>query len=104
MPIRITDVTARDIRFPTSRQHIGSDAMNPACDYSAAYCVLNTDSEFQGHGMVASLQPMRFPRVIANLYFVLSTTRLSQLVVGTILFAEPSKPSPVELKARPSIP
>ncbi|KAH0562019.1 L-galactonate dehydratase [Trichoglossum hirsutum] len=29
--------------------------MNPACDYSAAYCILNTDSGFKGHGMVVTL-------------------------------------------------
>ena len=38
----ITDVIARDIRFPTSREHIGSDAMNVDPDYSAAYVVLRT--------------------------------------------------------------
>jgi L-fuconate dehydratase len=35
------DVT--DVRFPTSRQLDGSDAMNPDPDYSAAYVVLRTD-------------------------------------------------------------
>ncbi len=55
MPIRITDVTARDIRFPTSRQHIGSDAMNPDPDYSAAYIVLKTDSAFEGHGLTFTI-------------------------------------------------
>lgn len=32
-----------DIRFPTSRELDGSDAMNPDPDYSAAYVVLRTD-------------------------------------------------------------
>ena len=36
-------VTALDIRFPTSRQLDGSDAMNPDPDYSAAYVILKTD-------------------------------------------------------------
>lgn len=27
--------------------------MNAAGDYSAAYAILKTDSEFQGHGMVS---------------------------------------------------
>ena len=44
MPVTITGVTARDIRFPTSRSLDGSDAMNPDPDYSAAYVVLHTDS------------------------------------------------------------
>jgi hypothetical protein len=36
----------------TSLDKTGSDAMNAAGDYSAAYCILHTDSEFEGHGMV----------------------------------------------------
>src|ERR1700720_4760349 len=38
----ITAVDTYDIRFPTSREHDGSDAMNPDPDYSAAYVVLRT--------------------------------------------------------------
>src|SRR4029453_3748532 len=51
--IVITDVIARDIRFPTSRSLDGSDAMNTAPDYSAAYVVLKTDSplSLEGHGL-----------------------------------------------------
>ncbi len=49
----ITDVVARDIRFPTSRNLDGSDAMHKAPDYSAAYVVLKTDSPegLEGHGL-----------------------------------------------------
>jgi L-fuconate dehydratase len=49
----ITDVAARDIRFPTSRNLDGSDAMHTAPDYSAAYVVLKTDSPdgLEGHGL-----------------------------------------------------
>jgi L-fuconate dehydratase len=50
MPLTITDVVARDIRFPTSRQLDGSDAMNLG-DYSAAYAVLKTDGGLEGHGL-----------------------------------------------------
>jgi L-fuconate dehydratase len=46
----ITDVVARDIRFPTSRQLDGSDAMNLG-DYSAAYVILKTDGGLEGHGL-----------------------------------------------------
>ena len=51
MPITITEVVARDIRFPTSRTLAGSDAMNPNPDYSAAYVSLRTDSPagLEGH-------------------------------------------------------
>jgi L-fuconate dehydratase len=49
----ITDVVVRDIRFPTSRNLDGSDAMHKAPDYSAAYVVLKTDSPdgLEGHGL-----------------------------------------------------
>ena len=52
MPTVITDLIARDIRFPTSRQLDGSDAMNPDPDYSAAYVILKTDRSdgIEGHG------------------------------------------------------
>jgi L-fuconate dehydratase len=55
--ITITDVVARDIRFPTSRHLDGSDAMNPDPDYSAAYVVLKTDSSagLEGHGLTFTL-------------------------------------------------
>jgi L-fuconate dehydratase len=39
----ITGVVARDIRFPTSENLDGSDAMNQVLDYSAAYAILKTD-------------------------------------------------------------
>ncbi|MFF8615450.1 L-fuconate dehydratase [Streptomyces sp. NPDC015350] len=39
----VTDLVVHDIRFPTSEQLDGSDAMNPDPDYSAAYLVLRTD-------------------------------------------------------------
>ncbi|MCA3849126.1 MAG: fuconate dehydratase, partial [Burkholderia sp.] len=42
MPI-IRSMRVLDVRFPTSRQLDGSDAMNPDPDYSAAYVVLETD-------------------------------------------------------------
>ena len=38
-PIRITKITTHDVRFPTSRSLDGSDAMNKAPDYSAAYVI-----------------------------------------------------------------
>ncbi len=49
----ITNLSVRDIRFPTSRSLDGSDAMNAAPDYSATYVVLETDSPEQmaGHGL-----------------------------------------------------
>ncbi|TQV94890.1 mandelate racemase/muconate lactonizing enzyme family protein [Cordyceps javanica] len=53
--ITITSFTSRDVRFPTSLDKTGSDAMNTAGDYSAAYCILQTDSEYAGHGMTFTI-------------------------------------------------
>ena len=53
--VRITSVRVIDLRFPTSRESIGSDAVNKDPDYSAAYCILSTDSEFEGHGLTFTL-------------------------------------------------
>ena len=49
--MKITEVIARDIRFPTSRNLDGSDAMHASPDYSAAYVVLRTDGGIEGHGL-----------------------------------------------------
>ncbi len=53
----ITRVEARDIRFPTSRELDGSDAMNEAPDYSAAYVILHTDQDdgITGHGLTFTI-------------------------------------------------
>lgn len=54
---RITAVDTYDIRFPTSRELDGSDAMNPDPDYSAAYVVLRTDAGdgLEGHGFTFTI-------------------------------------------------
>jgi L-fuconate dehydratase len=50
---RISAAQTTDIRFPTSQQLDGSDAMNPDPDYSAAYLSLSTDAdELVGVGFV----------------------------------------------------
>lgn len=49
-PTTITGMTVKDIRFPTSLEKDGSDAMHSAPDYSAPYVILETDSALQGHG------------------------------------------------------
>lgn len=75
--VKITSFVTRDVRFPVSRASFsyykirrkllingvyktsldktGSDAMNAAGDYSSAYCIIKTDSQHEGHGMVRSL-------------------------------------------------
>jgi L-fuconate dehydratase len=54
-PIKITRVRTVDLRFPTSRESIGSDAVNKDPDYSAAYCILETTSGIEGHGLTFTL-------------------------------------------------
>ena len=54
---RILRLEVYDLRFPTSRELDGSDAMNPDPDYSAAYCILRTDHPdgLAGHGMTFTI-------------------------------------------------
>jgi L-fuconate dehydratase len=49
---RIVALDCYDVRFPTSLEHDGSDAMNADPDYSAAYAVLRTDAAgLEGHSL-----------------------------------------------------
>lgn len=64
--ITITGFRSRDVRFPTSLDKTGSDAMNAAGDYSAAYCILDTDSPHAGHGMVRADIPFPPPRHVSD--------------------------------------
>jgi len=73
----ITALETYDIRFPTSRELDGSDAMNPDPDYSAAYVVLRTDasSGLCGHGFVFTIGR-------GNDVQTLACSALRHLVVG----------------------
>ena len=51
----IITVETADVRFPTSVNLDGSDAMNPDPDYSAAYLRLVTDAGDEGHGFVFTI-------------------------------------------------
>lgn len=55
--MRFVDLEVKDIRFPTSRELDGSDAMNEAPDYSAAYVILRTDAPSgpEGHGLTFTI-------------------------------------------------
>jgi L-fuconate dehydratase len=55
--MRIVALDTYDIRFPTSRNLDGSDAMNPDPDYSAAYVVVRTDAPdgHEGHGFAFTI-------------------------------------------------
>jgi L-fuconate dehydratase len=50
----ITSIKTQDVRFPTSLELDGSDAVNVDPDYSAAYVVIRTDAGDEGHGFVFS--------------------------------------------------
>ena len=53
--LKITNVRVIDLRFPTSRENIGSDAVHRDPDYSAAYCVLETNHGPTGYGLTFTL-------------------------------------------------
>jgi L-fuconate dehydratase len=56
---RFTALDVHDVRFPTSDNLDGSDAMNPNPDYSAAYTVLRTDAGdgLEGHALAFTTGP-----------------------------------------------
>ena len=51
----INDLQVLDIRFPTSRTNAGTDAMHTDPDYSAAYVILKTDGDLEGHGLAFTI-------------------------------------------------
>ena len=53
--MKIRDLEIVDLRFPTSRTQAGTDAMHPDPDYSAAYVVLKTDGDVEGHGFTFTI-------------------------------------------------
>ncbi len=53
--MKITDLDVLDLRFPTSRDQVGSDAVHTDPDYSAAYVILKTDGGLEGHGLTFTI-------------------------------------------------
>jgi len=73
---KITGLRVFDLRFPTSQSLDGSDAMNPDPDYSAAYVVLDTDTDgLAGHGLTFTIGR-------GNEVVCLAIEALRRLVVG----------------------
>ena len=74
---RIIALEAEDVRFPTSRGLIGSDAMNHDPDYSAVYVTLHSDdpSGLAGHALVFTIGR-------GNEVQTTAVRTLSDLVVG----------------------
>jgi L-fuconate dehydratase len=53
--MKITSLQTLDLRFPTSRTQDGTDAMHTDPDYSAAYVILKTDEDHEGHGFAFTI-------------------------------------------------
>ncbi len=74
----ITGLEAHDVRFPTSREQDGSDAMHPHPDYSAAYVILQTDTAWEGHGLAFTIGR-------GNEVVIAAIHALAPLVIGLTL-------------------
>ncbi|HWF00080.1 MAG TPA: enolase C-terminal domain-like protein [Caulobacteraceae bacterium] len=75
---RLIGVEALDLRFPTSRELDGSDAMNPDPDYSAAYAIVRDSDGAEGHGFAFTIGR-------GNQLVVAGIQALAPLVVGVDL-------------------
>ena len=54
--IKITRITVDDVRFPTSEDSTGSDAIHSDPDYSSAYVTIFTsENNLKGYGMAFTL-------------------------------------------------
>ncbi len=53
--MKITNLQVLDLRFPTSRDQVGTDAVHVDPDYSAAYVILKTDTPLEGHGLTFTI-------------------------------------------------
>lgn len=75
---KITKLTVSDVRFPTSLEQHGSDAMHKDPDYSVAYVVLDTDTHLKGFGLTFTVG--RGTEIV-----VCAVKALSTLVIGKTL-------------------
>jgi L-fuconate dehydratase len=53
--MKIRDLEVLDLRFPTSRTLAGTDVVHVDPDYSAAYVILKTDGDAEGHGLTFTI-------------------------------------------------
>ena len=97
-PLVITGFETFDLRFPTSLELDGSDAMNPDPDYSAAYVILTTNAhEAEGNGGLCG-HGMTFTIGRGNELCVQAIASLAPLLVGQPLDGLMARP--VELFRR----
>jgi L-fuconate dehydratase len=75
VPEVISALDVVDVRFPTSRELDGSDAMNPEPDYSATYVVIRTSQGAEGYGLAFTVGR-------GNEVEVAAVRALAPLVVG----------------------
>lgn len=76
--LKITGLEAHDVRFPTSHEQDGSDAMHPDPDYSAAYVILRTNTAWVGHGLAFTIGR-------GNEVVIAAIQALAPLVIGLTL-------------------
>ncbi|XP_006634369.2 mitochondrial enolase superfamily member 1 [Lepisosteus oculatus] len=72
---KITKLSVSDVRFPTSLEQHGSDAMHPDPDYSVAYVVIETEGGLKGYGLTFTLGK-------GTEIVVCAVQALSSLVIG----------------------
>ena len=54
--MKVIDIKAQDIRFPTSKENLGTDAVHVDCDYSATYVTIRTeDLNLTGIGLTFTI-------------------------------------------------
>uniref|UniRef100_A0AAR2K415 Mitochondrial enolase superfamily member 1 n=1 Tax=Pygocentrus nattereri TaxID=42514 RepID=A0AAR2K415_PYGNA len=75
---KIAKLAVSDVRFPTSLEQHGSDAMHANPDYSAAYVVIETDDGLKGYGITFTVG--RGTEIV-----VCAVEALSTLVIGKTL-------------------
>ena len=94
---KITGLDTFDVRFPTSRTLSGSDAMNSAPDYSAAYVIVRTDAPAAGGGELAG-HGFAFTIGRGNEIQLAAIRAIEPFLVGQDLDAiigEPGDPAPL---------
>ncbi|KAJ8277630.1 hypothetical protein GJAV_G00077810 [Gymnothorax javanicus] len=75
---KITRLSVSDVRFPTSKEQHGSDAMHTDPDYSVAYVVIETEGGLSGYGQTFTLGK-------GTEIVVCAVEALSSFLVGTCL-------------------
>uniref|UniRef100_A0A8B9LVK2 Collectin subfamily member 12 n=1 Tax=Astyanax mexicanus TaxID=7994 RepID=A0A8B9LVK2_ASTMX len=75
---KITKLSVSDVRFPTSLEQHGSDAMHTDPDYSVVYVVIETDGGLKGYGITFTIG--RGTEIV-----VCAVEALSALVIGKSL-------------------